>query len=345
MNPGSPLLLVTGGAGFIGSHVCLNLLQAGYHLRVFDNFSTARPGVLGRVRQLAGCGQSALQLVEGDMRSPADLAAAFGGEPVQAVLHLAGLKSVVESVADPRLYEHVNVEGSRHLVAAMQRAGCRRLVFSSSAAVYGNAGQVPIDEAAAIRPLNPYGGSKAAVEQLLREQVAQTSGGPTPWRVIGLRYFNAVGGHPSGQLGEDPLVALGNLFPLVRQVVAGQRPALVVCGSDWPTPDGTGIRDYIHVLDLAEGHRAALHWVLQEPSGWLAVNLGTGRGYSVLEVLAAFEQASGHPIPRRLEPRRPGDGAISVANPALAERELGWLARRSLAEMARDALAWRGHQC
>ncbi len=339
--PELPHLLVTGGAGFIGSHVCLKLLEAGHRITVFDNFSTSRPEVLQRLRQLCAAPAGALRVVEGDVRSVADLAGAFAPEPVSAVLHLAGLKSVAESVARPELYRQVNVEGSRQLLEAMAAAGCTRLVFSSSAAVYGAPEQMPIAETAPLQPLNPYGATKAEVEQLLQTQVRQVS--PQPWRVTCLRYFNAVGGHPSGALAEDPRQPPTNLFPLVGQVLSGQRPELEISGADWPTPDGTGIRDYIHVQDLAEGHIAALAWVLQPGSAYLGVNLGTGVGASVLEVLNAFAQQAGQPVPCRIGPRRPGDAAVSIADPTLAAAVLGWRARRNLDAMARDALA--GQPC
>jgi UDP-glucose 4-epimerase len=339
--PELPHLLVTGGAGFIGSHVCLKLLQAGHRITVIDNFSTSRPEVLQRLRQLCAAPAAVLRVVEGDVRSVTDLAAAFAPEPVSAVLHLAGLKSVAESVARPELYRQVNVEGSRQLLAAMAAAGCSRLVFSSSAAVYGAPEQMPIAETAPLQPLNPYGATKAEVEQLLQAQVRQVAS--QPWRVVCLRYFNAVGGHPSGALAEDPRQPPTNLFPLVGQVLSGQRPELEISGSDWPTPDGTGIRDYIHVQDLAEGHEAALAWVLQPGASYLGVNLGTGVGASVFEVLSAFAQQAGQPVPRRIGPRRPGDAAVSIADPTLAAAVLGWRARRKLDAMARDALA--GQSC
>lgn len=343
--PQQPLhLLVTGGAGFIGSHVCLALLQAGHRLTVLDNFCTSRLAVLERVLGLSGVPAERLRLVRGDVREPADLQAAFAAAPVDAVLHLAGLKSVAESVQRPDLYWQVNVQGSRALLAAMEAAGCRRLVFSSSAAVYGAPEQMPIRETTPLQPLNPYGATKAAVEALLHAQVRASEGpGPgnptAPWRVACLRYFNAVGGHPSGALAEDPLLPPSNLFPLVCQVLSGERRELEVCGGDWPTADGTGVRDYIHVQDLASGHEAALAWVLQPDAGYLAVNLGRGEGASVLEVLSAFGQQAGRPVPRRIVARRPGDGAVSIADPSLAAAALGWRARHDLAAMARDALA------
>jgi UDP-glucose 4-epimerase len=252
-------LLITGGAGFIGSHSCLVLLEAGHNLVVLDNFDNSSPESLKRVLELAGPSAAGrLQLVEGDIRSAADLERAFeaapAGQPISAVVHFAGLKAVGESVREPLRYWDVNLCGSRQLLEAMQAHGCRSLVFSSSATLYGMPELVPIPESAPIQPINPYGHSKAAVEQLLADLAASEAG----WRIARLRYFNPVGAHPSGRIGEDPRGIPNNLFPFVSQVAVGRRDCLQVFGGDWPTPDGSGIRDYIHVMDLAEGHRAAL---------------------------------------------------------------------------------------
>ena len=337
-------LLITGGAGFIGSHTALVLLEAGHQLVVLDNYANSSPEALRRVASLAGPEAAArLQVIEGDIRSTADLERAFaastalGGGAVDAVIHFAGLKAVGESVAEPLRYWDVNLSGSRQLVGAMQTQGCRTLVFSSSATLYGYPETVPIPETAPIAPINPYGHSKAAVEQLLADVAASEPG----WRIARLRYFNPVGAHPSGQIGEDPSGIPNNLFPFVSQVAVGRRPQLQVYGGDWPTPDGSGVRDYIHVMDLAEGHKAALEVLLAESPQLLTLNLGSGQGHSVLEVAAAFETASGRPVPVKIVERRAGDAAITVADPSLAAERLGWRTRRTLADMCRDGWAWQ----
>jgi UDP-glucose 4-epimerase len=331
-------LLITGGAGFIGSHTCLVLLEAGHELVVLDDFSNSSPEAIRRVLELAGP-QAALrlQLIEGDLRSGADLERAFAAAPIEAVVHFAGLKAVAESVADPLRYWDVNLCGSRALLAAMVQAGCRTIVFSSSATLYGAPEIVPIAETARVAPVNPYGYSKAAVEQMLADVWASEPG----WRMARLRYFNPVGAHPSGRIGEDPGGIPNNLFPFLSQVAVGRRPRLQVFGSDWPTPDGTGIRDYIHVMDLADGHRAALDVLMAEPPQLLTLNLGSGRGHSVLEVVAAFERACGNTVPCDLVPRRPGDVAETVADPSLAERRLAWRTHRDLDAICRDGWAWQ----
>jgi len=335
-------LLITGGAGFIGSHSCLVLLEAGHNLVVLDNFDNSSPESLKRVLELAGPSAAGrLQLVEGDIRSAGDLERAFkaapAGRPITAVVHFAGLKAVGESVREPLRYWDVNLCGSRQLLEAMQGHGCRSLVFSSSCTVYGLPEQTPISESAAIQPINPYGHSKAAVEQLLADLVASEPG----WRIARLRYFNPVGAHPSGRIGEDPRGIPNNLFPFVSQVAVGRRDCLQVFGGDWPTPDGSGVRDYIHVMDLAEGHRAALDVLLAEPPQLLSLNLGSGQGHSVLEVVRAFELVSGRSVPYTVVERRDGDAASTVADARLAATRLGWRTRRSLEEMCRDGWAWQ----
>ncbi|EAQ75902.1 MULTISPECIES: UDP-glucose 4-epimerase GalE [unclassified Synechococcus] len=331
-------LLITGGAGFIGSHTCLVLLEAGHHLVVLDDFSNSSPEALRRVQELAGpVAAPRLQLIEGDLRSSGDLERAFAVAPIEAVVHFAGLKAVAESVADPLRYWDVNLSGSRALLAAMVQAGCRTIVFSSSATLYGSPESVPIAESARVAPVNPYGYSKAAVEQMLADVYASEPG----WRVARLRYFNPVGAHPSGRIGEDPGGIPNNLFPFLSQVAVGRRPRLQVFGSDWPTADGTGVRDYIHVMDLADGHRAALEVLMAEPPQLLTLNLGSGRGHSVLELLAAFERACGSPVPYDLVPRRPGDVAATVADPSLAQRRLAWRTQRDLDAICRDGWAWQ----
>jgi UDP-glucose 4-epimerase len=331
------ILLVTGGAGFIGSHTCLILLEAGHRLVVLDNFANSLPESLRRVQELSGvAGTDRLSVVEGDIRSTNDLARAFAGG-IDAVIHFAGLKAVGESVVDPLTYWDVNVAGSRQLLAAMQIHGCRTIVFSSSCTVYGAAGSQPIDETSPCNPVNPYGYTKAAVEQML----CHIAGSEPGWRIGRLRYFNPVGAHPSGKIGEDPIGIPNNLFPFISQVAVGRRQRLQVFGGDWPTHDGSCVRDYIHVMDLAEGHRAALNVLQAEEPQVLTVNLGTGQGYSVLDVVSAFEQASDRPVPYIVAERRSGDAACTVADPSLATKRLGWRTRRNLADMCRDTWAWQ----
>ena len=336
-------ILMTGGAGFIGSHTALVLLDAGHELVVLDNYANSSPEALRRVMELAGPkAKGRLQVIEGDIRCCADLERAFAGAAstgagVDAVIHFAGLKAVGESVTAPLRYWDVNVTGSRQLLAAMAASGCRTLVFSSSATLYGYPETVPIPESAPIRPINPYGYTKAAVEQILDEVAASEVG----WRIACLRYFNPVGAHPSGRIGEDPNGIPSNLFPFISQVAVGQRERVQVFGGDWPTPDGSGVRDYIHVIDLAEGHLAALNSLLARGDQLLQLNLGSGRGHSVLEVIEAFSRACGHSIPHVITERRSGDAAITVADPSEAKRKLGWQTRRSLYEMCRDGWTWQ----
>jgi UDP-glucose 4-epimerase len=331
-------LLITGGAGFIGSHTCLVLLEAGHHLVVLDNFANSSPESLRRLGELVGPeATTRLRVVEGDIRSVEDLNRAFAAGPIEAVVHFAGLKAVGESVAEPLRYWDVNVAGSRCLLTAMAAHHCRTLVFSSSATLYGYPEQVPIQETAPIQPINPYGHTKAAVERMLQDVAASEAG----WRIASLRYFNPVGAHPSGRIGEDPSGIPNNLFPFITQVAVGRRERLQVFGGDWPTPDGSGVRDYIHVMDLAEGHLAALQVLLNGGDQLLTLNLGSGRGHSVLEVIAAFQEASGRAIPHDVVARRAGDAAETVADPSLAAELLGWRTTRGLAEMCRDGWAWQ----
>ncbi len=327
-------VLVTGGAGYIGSHATLALLQAGFDVVVLDNLCNSSAESLRRVGQLAG---RAPVFVLGDIRDRALLDKLLAQHSVQAVLHFAGLKAVGESVAQPLAYYSNNVGGTVNLCQAMSAAGVFTLVFSSSATVYGDPATVPITEDQSVGDTtNPYGRSKFMVEQVLGDMAASDS----RWRVALLRYFNPVGAHDSGQIGEDPNGIPNNLLPFVAQVAMGQRPELVVFGYDYPTVDGTGVRDYIHVVDLAEGHLAALKAMDSRP-GVNAWNLGTGQGYSVLQVVRAFEVASGRHVSYRLAPRRPGDIAICYADPAKAATELGWAAKRDLHTMMRDAWRWQ----
>jgi len=333
-------LLITGGAGFIGSHTCLVLLEAGHDLVVLDDFSNSSPESLKRVRQLANLESSSprLQVVEGDIKSKSDLRKGFrAGKSIDAVIHFAGLKAVGESVRKPLRYWDVNVAGSQSLLSVMREENCRTLAFSSSATLYGLPERVPVTENDPIKPINPYGFTKAAVEQMLEDLSSSEPG----WRIGRLRYFNPVGAHPSGRIGEDPNGIPNNLFPFVSQVAVGRRQELQVFGNDWPTPDGTGVRDYIHVMDLAEGHLAALEHLLRNPPQLLTLNLGSGVGHSVLEVVHAFEQTSGAAIPYEVVARRPGDAAATVADPSLASQVLGWSTKRGLHEMCRDGWAWQ----
>lgn len=327
-------VLVTGGAGYIGSHTTLALLQAGYEVVVLDNLCNSSAESLKRVAQLAG---RAAGFVKGDIRDRRVLDRLFTDHAVEAVLHFAGLKAVGESVAQPLRYYNNNVGGTVTLCQAMAAAGVFTLVFSSSATVYGDPATVPITEGQPVGgTTNPYGRSKFMVEQVLGDLAAAD----TRWRVALLRYFNPVGAHESGLIGEDPNGIPNNLLPYIAQVAVGKLPELAVFGNDYPTPDGTGVRDYIHVVDLAEGHLRALE-ALQTRTGAYVWNLGTGQGCSVLEMVRAFEAASGRPVPYRVAPRRVGDIATCYADPAKAERELGWKARRGLDDMMRDTWRWQ----
>jgi UDP-glucose 4-epimerase len=330
--------LITGGAGFIGSHTCLVLLEAGHALVVLDNFANSSPESLRRVVELAGSSAEArLKLVRGDVCNASDLDQAFARAPVDGVIHFAGLKAVGESVSQPLRYWETNVGGSQRLLTAMANHGCRTLVFSSSATLYGYPEAVPIPERAPVRPINPYGHTKAAVERMLGDLAASEPG----WRIACLRYFNPVGAHPSGRIGEDPNGIPNNLFPFISQVAVGRRDRLQVFGGDWPTADGSCVRDYIHVMDLAEGHLAALDALLASGDQLLTLNLGSGQGHSVLEVIETFAETSGQRVPYSIAARREGDAAITVADPRLAQQKLHWRTRRSLIDICRDGWAWQ----
>lgn len=342
-------ILVTGGTGYIGSHACVALLESGHEVVVLDNLSNSKRSVVGRIEAIAA---RPIEFVQGDVRDRALLRELFQSQHVDGVIHFAGLKAVGESVQQPLRYYQNNVAGTLSLCEAMDEAGVKLLIFSSSATVYGDPATVPIKENFPLGPTNPYGHSKAMIEGILSDLWHADA----QWRIALLRYFNPVGAHKSGQLGEDPLGTPNNLLPYVCQVAVGKLPQLSIFGNDYPTPDGTGIRDYIHVMDLAEGHVLALERLARGQSQdaaailmpgaatrgeLLTVNLGTGRGYSVLEVVRAFEAASGKKIAYRFVDRRPGDIAACFADPALAAKEFGWVARRGLAEMSADAWRWQ----
>jgi UDP-glucose 4-epimerase len=330
------MILVTGGAGYIGSHTCVELLQAGYDLTVFDNFSNSHPESLERVQRITG---KQLRVIQGDIRDRATLVTALRESGAQAVIHFAGLKAVGESVQQPLSYYDNNVIGSLRLVEAMGICGVKTLVFSSSATVYGDPQRLPLTEGHPLSATNPYGQTKLTVEHMLRD--VQRS--DASWRIGILRYFNPVGAHQSGLIGEDPQGIPNNLMPFVAQVAVGRRPHLNIFGNDYPTPDGTGVRDYIHVIDLAIGHLKALEALGQwtHPCECLTVNLGTGTGYSVLDIVRAFEQASGKSVAYNIAPRRPGDVAACYADPGKAMAVLSWRAERTLADMCADAWRWQ----
>lgn len=327
-------LLVTGGLGYIGSHTCIALAQAGYSLVIVDSLVNSKRLVFDRLREIAPA--AAMSFHHADLRDAQALDGIFSGSPIAAVIHFAGLKAVNESVEKPLEYYANNVGGTVTLLEAMARHSVRRMVFSSSATVYGEPQSLPIPESHRLAPTNPYGKTKLVIEHLLADCAAAQQG----LQHAALRYFNPTGAHASGRIGEDPNGIPNNLFPYLSQVAVGRRPALRVWGSDYPTSDGTGVRDYIHVMDLAAGHVAALAFLEREGRS-LTVNLGTGRGYSVLEAAKAFERACGRGIPLELAGRRPGDVAACFADAGLAARELGWKARFDLDAMCRDVWRWQ----
>ncbi len=326
-------ILVTGASGFIGSHTCVELLQAGFDVVAVDNFCNSSPKSIARIEHITG---KPLQFHEADVRDRASLDAVLQQHAIDAVIHFAGLKAVGESVEKPLLYFDNNVTGTVVLLQALSDAGVKRIVFSSSATVYGDPETVPIDETARLGATNPYGRSKLMVEEILNDLMRADP----DWRAGILRYFNPVGAHESGLIGEDPRGIPNNLMPFVAQVAIGRRERLAVFGNDYPTPDGTGVRDYIHVVDLARGHVAALNRLFSRRGGF-TVNLGTGQGYSVLEAVRAFEKASDRTVPYQVVPRRPGDIASCYASPALARELLGWHAEKNLDQMCGDHWRWQ----
>ena len=327
-------ILVTGGAGYIGSHTCVVLLEAGHEVTVIDNLCNSSPIAIERVQELAN---RPLRFMQGDIRNQDDLAKAFEGG-IDAVIHFAALKAVGESCRDPLAYFDNNIGGTISLLQAMKQTRVSRLVFSSSATVYGAQDSMPVKETALLRANNPYGRTKLVMEELIGD-CCQAD--PTMSAVL-LRYFNPVGAHPSGRIGEDPMGIPNNLMPFVAQVAVGRRERLNVFGGDYPTVDGTGVRDYIHVMDLAEAHVRTLEHAVTR-TGVLALNLGTGQGYSVLELVRAFELASGRSVPFDIVARRSGDVASFWADPTQARRVLGWSASRDLATMCADTWRWQQH--
>lgn len=327
-------VLVTGGAGYIGSHTCVELLQAGHEVVIVDNLCNSHRAVIGRIARIFG---RAPDFAEADVRDLDALRGVLSRKRFDAVIHFAGLKAVGESVEKPIEYYDNNVQGALVLCRAIKEAGVGMLVFSSSATVYGNAASVPIREDAPLGPTSPYGHSKLMVERILKDLEASDRGN---WRIALLRYFNPVGAHSSGLIGEDPQSIPNNLMPNIAQVAVGLREKIRVFGSDYPTRDGTGVRDYIHVVDLARGHLAALEFMQRERRG-LTVNLGTGRGVSVLEAVEAFERASGRKVPFERVARRAGDVAECYADPSLAQKTLGWTATLGFDDMCRDTWRWQ----
>lgn len=327
------MILVTGGAGYIGSHTCVALARAGEQLVIADNFSNSDPDVARRLEHIIGYSPS---VHRGDIRDADFLNRLFSEHAISGVLHFAGLKSVSASVREPLDYFSHNVAGSLAVVRAMEQAGCRTFVFSSSATVYGDGNTMPLNEDAPRSVTNPYGRSKLIVENMLDDLQASDAS----WRIARLRYFNPAGAHESGWIGESPNGVPNNLMPYVVQVAAGDRPSLRIFGNDYPTADGTGVRDFVHVMDLAEGHVAALGYLRRSVSG-IVVNLGTGRGTSVLEMVGALERASGRRVPFEIVKRRAGDVATCYADVTRARQVLGWTATRGIDQICRDAWRWR----
>lgn len=329
------MVLVTGGAGYIGSHTCIQLIEAGFELVIYDNFSNSNAESIRRVEKITG---KKMALVEGDIRDAKAMREVFKNYPIDSVIHFAGLKAVGESVSMPLEYYDNNINGTLVLCQAMREAGCKKIVFSSSATVYGDPHTVPITEAFPLSATNPYGRTKLFIEEILRDLYVSDN----EWKIILLRYFNPVGAHESGLIGEDPNGIPNNLMPFVSQTAVGKREFLNVFGNDYPTPDGTGVRDYIHVVDLADGHVKALQKIDTIDKA-TAINLGTGNGYSVLDMVKAFEEASGKKVPYKIAPRRDGDVATCYADPSYARAILGWEAKRGIAQMCEDAWRWQSN--
>ena len=327
-------VLVTGGAGYIGSHTCVELLNEGYGVIVIDNLCNSNPESLNRVQELTG---KTLKFYEGDVRDEALLRKIFGENKIGCVIHFAGLKAVGESVAKPWMYYDNNLNSTLVLTKVMGEAGCKKIIFSSSATVYSGDNEMPLrEESRTGNCTNPYGWTKYMTEQIL----SGMSAADKEWGVVLLRYFNPIGAHERGRIGEDPRGIPNNLMPYITQVAVGRRDHLNVFGNDYDTPDGTGVRDYIHVVDLARGHVAAVKYVLANP-GCEVFNLGTGTGYSVLDMVHAFIEVNRVPVPYEIAPRRPGDLAVCYADPAKSAEVLGWKAERDLRDMCRDSWNWQ----
>jgi len=326
-------ILVTGGAGYIGSHTCILLIEAGYEVVVFDNFCNSSKESIRRVEKIVN---QKIEVVEGDIRNRDDLHKVFNAHKIDAVIHFAGLKAVGESVAQPLKYYDNNVNGTAVLCEVMAEHGCKSIVFSSSATVYGDPHTTPIKENFPLFATNPYGRTKLFIEEMLRDVYVSDES----WKIVLLRYFNPVGAHSSGTIGEDPNGIPNNLMPFITQTAVGKRSCLSVFGDDYDTLDGTGVRDYIHVVDLADGHVKALE-KMKDLTQVLTVNLGTGNGYSVLDMVKAFEKASGKEVPFCIAPRRSGDIAKCYADPTYAQEVLGWKATRGIDEMCEDSWRWQ----
>ncbi|KLO21183.1 UDP-glucose 4-epimerase GalE [Marinitoga sp. 1155] len=326
-------ILITGGAGYIGSHACIEFLNAGYKIVVLDNFSNSKPEVLNRIKEITG---KDFKFYEIDLLNKKDVEKIFDENQIEAVIHFAGLKAVGESVAIPLKYYHNNITGTLNLLEIMKEKNVKKIVFSSSATVYGNPEKVPITEDAPLSATNPYGRTKLFIEEILKDLYISDN----EWSIALLRYFNPIGAHESGRIGEDPNGIPNNLMPYITQVAVGKREKLYVFGNDYNTHDGTGVRDYIHVVDLVIGHIKALEKIMNEV-GVKVYNLGTGVGYSVLDVVKAFEKANNIKIPYEITNRRPGDVDQIYADPTKALKELGWKAERNLVDMCRDSWNWQ----
>ena len=326
-------ILVTGGAGFIGSHTCVELLEAGYEVVIVDNFSNSKPEALNRIKKITG---KDFAFYEADLLDLAALEKIFEENKIDAVIHFAGLKAVGESVQKPVEYYHNNITGTLMLIKAMRKYGCKKIVFSSSATVYGPVNKAPYTEDMPTSATNPYGYTKVMIEQILRDVYVSDN----DWSVSLLRYFNPIGAHKSGLIGEDPNGIPNNLLPYICQVAVGKLEKLGVFGDDYDTPDGTGVRDYIHVVDLAKGHVKAINYIFSNP-GLDVINLGTGVGYSVLDMVKAFSKACGKEIQYEIKPRRAGDIATCYCNAEKAKNELGWVAERGIDKMCEDSWRWQ----